>query len=441
MRSTRPYWLTLCIGASIMGAPTLYAEEDTPPQAKTTASSEEEDAELKRLMAKALKAREEGDLYAAIEAFNTILSNRPLMHRVRLELAITQYQAMDYAEAREEGERILADPKLSEANRASIKRFLEKVDQLEHESTAKHLWKPKLAVGLVYDDNVNVGPSSDVINVGDQVFRIKPQYQPRSDTGLIVSGELAHRYRFDQTLQLGERTVQPYWQTTAALYHRGYAQEDDYNFSVFSLSTGPALTEHRNWRASFDLRVDHLLFGGDDYARYYSANPAISWLTGKGEVTWDLGVTQRDYLTQTSYGDGSLYRWTGLSVGHTMLDRKLALQAGIKLFDETTDNPNYNHRGREYFAGVSYRLTPSTSVFTKWTRKDVKYEGVVGYPFNVQRDETQDKISAGIQHHFKSGPLEKWIAQVNYTHTERDSNVSIYAYDRDQIYLSLQRSF
>ncbi|MEW6765973.1 MAG: surface lipoprotein assembly modifier [Pseudomonadota bacterium] len=433
----------LCIALSLAGTSSLHAEDEslptTPPAPAT--GDENENAILKRLMAKALQAREDGDLYEAIEAFNTILSITPHLHRVRLELAVTHYQALNYANAREEAERVLADPALSEANRDSILRFLDKVARMEDELTQKHHWKPKLALGLVHDDNVNVGPSSDVINVGDQVYRIKEEYQPRADTGLIIAGELGHRYRFDDTFTLGNQTVQPYWQSLAALYHRGYLNEGDFDFSVFSLSTGPALTARKNWRASLDMRVDHLLFGGEDYGRYYSANPAFTWLTRRGEVTVDLGVTHRDYLTPLSYGDSSLYRWTGLSVGHALLDRRLALQAGIRLFDETPDNPKYAHQGREYFAGLQYRLSPSTSVFAKWSRKDIEYEGLVGAPFNVRRDETQDKVSLGMQYRFRSGPLEKWHAQLQYTHTTRDSNVPLYDYERGQLYLALQRAF
>ena len=60
---------------------------------------------------------------------------------------------------------------------------------------------------------------------------------------------------------------------------------------------------------------------------------------------------------------------------------------------------------------------------------------------NKSRDDDEWRYSVGFQHDFKAGLLADWSLVGGYVHTDNQSNVAIYDYNRDVVNLGLSRRF
>ena len=419
----------------------VHAEPDSGSNDATDVSaSESGDARLRELMVRAQRLRGEGRLYDAVEAFITVLEIEPNLHRARLELALTQYALMNFEEARLHAQRLLDDPALAPGITQSIRKLVRAIDEQEQALSQRHTWQPRIGYGLIYDNNVNVGSSSDLIEIGDYTYRLNANYLPRSDIAQSLTLGLTHRYQMGNHIRIGQQAARQYWQSELTLYHKDYREEDDFNLGVVSVSTGPAWIVPKAWRAHLRLRADHIQYGDENYALYGSLNPGVTWLRENGEFSWNASLARRDYL-QDGYEDrNSTYLSSDVSYGHYFLDGAVSLRGGLKLFQENARNDYYSNDGHQIFAGVSYQPRSGVSLYAKLVRKETEYEGVSSL-FGTNRDETQVRSSIGVVYRIPEGVLDGVRLRADYTHTERDSSISLYSYDRNQAMLSMEFAF
>ncbi|WP_197462891.1 hypothetical protein, partial [Neptuniibacter pectenicola] len=71
--------------------------------------------------------------------------------------------------------------------RVSILAFLAQLKRDEEQLNPQHDHKFNLSAGVLFDSNVNVGPSGSVVNVNGTPFTITGG-SPVSDNALVVSG-------------------------------------------------------------------------------------------------------------------------------------------------------------------------------------------------------------------------------------------------------------
>lgn len=386
----------------------------------------------------AMYLREQGDLLKAIEAFNSILSNQPELHRARLELAVTYYRARNFAEARANAQKVLDDPKTPVNVQIAINAFLAQLKVEESRFYAERKkWKPSLTVGLLYDDNVNAGPSNAVLPGG---LIITPGSLPREDWAATVLGSLEYSWLSDKSMTVGNSTARFFWNTRAQLYHRQYSSENDFNLTVLSAATGPAWASLHNWRANINMQADHITLGSDHLANYLSIQPSVTWQFKNAEATVDLLVQDRNFQRAVDAGRDATYTQLGAYYGRILQNRKVAIQAGARLLNNDADTAHRTYDGYEIFAGVNVTAWQNGAVFGRISRRDTDYDGIEP-GFLVARDETEDTYLVGFKHDFKENKLKGWTLRGTYTHTEADSNVGIYTYDRDQVALTLGRDW
>ena len=134
----------------------------SPAQAQTAPSA----APVQNEFDAAMQAVEEARLRTARERLTSLVSANPSLSRARLELARVYYLSRDYPEARREAQQVLDDPNTPPTVRATLLAFLAQIDADEKIYAARHQWSPSLYAGLMYDSNVNIGPSRDVIDIG-----------------------------------------------------------------------------------------------------------------------------------------------------------------------------------------------------------------------------------------------------------------------------------
>ena len=163
-------------------------------------------ADIQAQYDEAVRAIEEDRLLTARNSLRNLLTANPSLHRARLELARVYYLSQDYAEARDEAQRVLDDPDTPPAVRTTVLAFLAQIDQDEKRYAQRHRWTPSIYAGLMYDSNVNVGPSRDIIDIGGLTYAVAPASRETDDSAWVVSPGLSHVYNPGSRFEAGEHS-------------------------------------------------------------------------------------------------------------------------------------------------------------------------------------------------------------------------------------------
>lgn len=398
------------------------------------------DSRLRQVLAQAQQDRSEGRLYDALEGYRQALVMAPNLTRARLELALTYYALLDTDNARIQARYVLHDPELTDAVQASVRRLLDAIDALELQLAPGHQWKRELALRAGTDDNVNFGPSDELIDIGGDIFRIAPGFLPREDTFQAYIGRLTHRYQLDGRARIGQRAASRYWESQLTLYHTDYRHEDELEVSFASLSSGYGLRAPKAWRSTLRLRADQILFGGENYLTQWSLLPTIVWLADRMELRWESTLMRRMYAETRNVVRNSDYLTTGLTWGNKWQDGALALLLGAKWFDERTKDSYYNNDGYEVTLALSQKLDERFDLYGKYARREAVYEGVSTL-FATNREETRQRGSLGFVYRFGPGILQDVRLRLDHTRTVRDSTITLYEYERNVSSLLLEYAF
>lgn len=405
-------------------------------------AADAEQTEQDKLFKEGMYQREQGNLYTAIEAFQTVLSNQPSLNRVRLELAVAYYRTLNFAEAKAQAQTVLNDPKTPENVRLGVLAFLAQLKKDEEAFLAqRNVWQPSVSAGLLYDSNVNAGPTSGVIETSIGPLTLTDASRAVSDSAAVLQAGLSHRYQSPDPIKIGEKAGRFVWQSQLNFYTRNYFSKDEFNLDVLSAATGPALLVANHWRANINAQADYIQLGGTELAMFYSLTPAVTWEFKGGEVTLDAMFMKRDFTRVVDTGRDSDISSVGISVGKLIgSEKKVAVQAGIRAFQEDADLSRFTNDGTEMFVGMNWAAWNNGTVYGRFSQKDAKYDGVEPV-FDVKRDETEQRLEIGFGHEYKEGALNKWKLSGSVSHTENDSNVSIYKYRRDMVGVNLSRTF
>lgn len=397
-----------------------------------------QEADMNLLFKEGVFQREQGNVFTSIEALETVLSNQPSLHRARLELAVAYFRALNYEQAAQQAQKVLDDPKTPENVRLAVTAFLAQVkrDQAALLAT-RHTWTPSVSVGLMYDSNVNAGPSSSLLPGG---FTLTPDANPRSAEAGILEAGITHTYNSPNIMRFGETATRFIWQSRANLYHKSYIGESPFNLSVLTIGTGPGWIAPNKWRANINLQLDDIYLGDQHLALFSSISPSFTWQMKSGELTADAIWLNKDFKRAVDDGRSSDYAAIGLSYGHLFNQGKFALQGGVHFFDERADFAYHSNDGWNAFVGANVVAWNNGTVYGRINYKDAGFKGL--YPvFGIARDETEERIELGFNHNFKEGGLKDWKLSGSYQLTRARSNVSLFTFDKEVVSVNLGRSF
>ncbi|BAN35129.1 hypothetical protein SCD_n01302 [Sulfuricella denitrificans skB26] len=419
--------LLLCVGLATMagGSVSFAAEGDKE--------------KVDHLFKEGLYQREQGHLFAAIESLQTILNLRPELDRVRLELALTYYKALNYEAAKEQAEAVLRKPDLPDNVRLSVLTFLAQLKGDQEALLKRKVWEYSLSAGLMHDSNVNAGPSGAIA----QATNLSPSEAARADTAATLSAGISHTYQSPTPVKIGESAARFLWQSRANFYAKENFSEHASNLEVITLSTGPAWFALNKWRANVNVSLDHYQYGSAPLARYVSILPSVTWQLGNSELTWDLLAQKREFARSGDIGKDSNYTAMGAYLGHVYHDNKVAAQAGIRFFHEAADRNYYSNDGTEFFVGASAVTWENGSVYGRYIQRDTKWDALnPNVPLLTQNQkDTLKTYELGFHHDFKEEMLKDWRITGSFTAYRNDSNISYYNYDRDMTSLTLSRTF
>jgi tetratricopeptide (TPR) repeat protein len=393
------------------------------------------DGDAQQQFEQAMAQREKGNLEAAIKGFQTILSNNPKLQRARLELAVAYFQAAKLDAAKREAEQVLNDPTTPEAVKVNIRRFLAQVAAAQ----SQQKWRPYVSVGFMYDSNVNVGPGSELVGLPSIAAATA-----KSDHAWLFNVGVDHRYLPGRGANADPNKPVFAWLTQANYWRTDYLNLNAYDLDVATVSTGPGWFKPGQWRGGVSAEADYVRLGGDYYALFTALNPHFTLIRNgdRTEVAVDGLIQRRDYKRTIDAGRDSNFNSVGLSVGHLLSGDKMSVQGGLRVFKEDADSNWYSNNGQEVFVGANYRKSERTNFYGRVTYRNQKYKALdPAYAYTAKRKDHQYLFVAGVNHMLTSGFMRGWVAKGNVTLTRHHSNQGLYGYNRDQIAVSLERSF
>jgi hypothetical protein len=409
----------------------------------STGVAQESPDEIQGRFDEALRAIGADRLRTARETLEALLAGNPSLHRARLELARVYYLQQDYASARREAQRVLDDPETPASVRTTLLAFLAQIDADEKRQAVRHQWAPSVYGGLMYDSNVNIGPSKDVIDIGPLAGAVvSPESRPQEDLAWVINPAISHVYNPGVRIESGEHTGSFLWQTDLGAYYRGYLDETDFNLGVLTLRTGPAWVVPRRWRAWVALQGDQVWFGGDSLALFSALNPGITWAVGANtEITVQGAVSNRHYWESAEDGRDGWETEGAIALTRYFNRRSVALQAGVGYSDFDADEDRFGYGAPEAHIGVIAEAWPGGIVYGRVGYTNYDFDSTEPLFPGISRDDDEWRYAAGFEHRFTAGLLEDWALQGSWIYNDNESNVPIFEYDRHVVNLGLARSF
>jgi len=404
-----------------------------PPVFQSAFAEEAIDPET--LFTEALKYRRDGELFTSIEIFETILSNQPGLNRARLELAVSYHLTRRYEDAKEQLTQVLNDPETPDEVKLSITAYIAQLSgdiKTAAERSSSSLY---ISAGIFADSNINLGPAKDI--------GITPDSKGESGSGGQFMFTYSHRSRASQALHIGQSIVDFEWQSQATAYIKEHTSDgSDFDLSVLSLNTGPALIAGESWRGAFNFRLEKIFFGNESYADFIGINPLYTYSIMKDlEITFENITLAREYdKVEDQKLTGTLSMW-GIDVAKYYANQAIGIQAGVKYHDNGAKAGELHFTGGEIYFGGQMPAWKDARAYLTVSSRDYRYKAADTVNNYAKRDETELLAVLGASHDFRAGALKSWTLNAQYTYTNNDSNEEDFTYDRNVFEVNLRRYF
>ena len=403
-----------------LGLSTASAEETPDPQA---------------LFEEAMALRDSGNLFNAIELFESILGNQPGLNRARLELAVAYHRANRFEDARRQLTAVLNAEDTPETVKLAITAYLAQLSSDEKKVGLRTSSSVYVSTGLFTDSNVNLGPSPETPNVSTT---------ETDGTGAVVMASYSHLSRGSDPVVIGGKAIGVEWHSQLTAYSKVHSgDENDFNLHVLSLSTGPALVARKSWRAGLKINLDKVYFSGNPYSFNMGLNPTVDLsLADDLEITFENLTTVREFSATADQGLDGVSKMYGIGASKFYKKETIGVQAGLRYHANGADASYLNADGLEIYLGGQMPAWKNARTYIQLSSRDYEYKAAdTGSGFSEIRDETENQAMLGASHDFKSGALKSWTLNAQYTYTENKSNISAFDYDRSVFEMNLRRYF
>ncbi len=387
-----------------------------------------------KLFDEALEKRDTGDIFAAIDMLEALLSANPDLGRVRLELAVAYHQTGQYQAAMRELKTVLDAPDTPENVRLSILAYLGQVAKDEKKPEGQHYLSYYVKAGLLHNSNLN---ASQAIGTG---------LNPSSPTELASVGSdlvlnAAHRYARKHPLDLAGNTTAFEWRSQATFSSNVYNKDNDFNLHVATVSTGPSFITPGRWRASAVLQADYIVLGDSTLATFVSFSPGIRFDLGDyRSLVLESSYTAHRYSDAANAGyDGSE---TLFGIGYAMYlpTAGTGFEIGLRDSNNDADDNAFSYDFDEFYAGGFTSLNTQSSLYMRAHAREYEYVAIdpnVG----VIRDESETYVALGYNHDYQQGVLKGWTLNIEYSSVNSDSNADSLDYRRNLFSLNWSRYF
>lgn len=372
-----------------------------------------------------MAAHKAGKLQKAEQAYLEVLRLDPSSRRAKLELASVLAARKNWSEARRLLQEVKAtNPPAQVAQ--NIDRFLSVLNEREGEDSN---WRVRASTAVIYDSNVNNGPSIDVVRLFGLPFTLSEDAKAQSDTAYTFRFEADHIARIHNTLN---------WQSNVSLNWTDYSTLDQYDSLQVSASTGPVFQIDPDTIFSVPVSADFVVY--TDEGRVFSNSIGIA-PQFRRKLNDDVTFNFNTSLSHKHFDDNGERDTTSYSISPGF---DFATECGSETLRLSTNFGNDNS-GVGIYSNDNWGLNASIfcslgentamTLFGGYKQSDYE-EREAAHP--VVREDITRSIGFNIQHAHKSSGID-FVA--SGTFTDNDSNLPIYTYDRFQGTLSARKKF
>ncbi len=360
---------------------------------------------------------ESGDASAAIRHFEAALDVNPGLSRVRLDLARAYAVAGKPRSARTEFQRVLDTNPPAEV-RSNIERYMASLGEAK-------TWRARLAVGYLYDSNVNAGPSSETVTFFGVPFALTPGTAPRSDSGVVSNFVLDHLLPFSDELGL---------RSTVTADTVTYWAASQFNVEQTSLLLGPQYREGRV-QVGVPFAFNYSRLGSEDYGWAVGGAPEVRYAAGDRVLLIASGLGQATEYWQRPERDGSI--WSVHAAVRYSLSEKVYIEAGYRHTREDTRVGFLDNDLDAVHIALYAEIPWEIAIFVRPTIAQNGYdEREAAFPRS--RDDDRVTLDVNVSREiFHTG----FFMSVGYTHTDNDSNLPLFEFERDQVVVQISKDF
>lgn len=372
----------------------------------------------------ALSAVRKGKTSHALFAFDRVLALKPDDIRARLEIG-RLYMKM--------GQLDLARKEFEAASRANpppnvqqnIDAFLTAIEK----AGKKWAVTGRLDLRMVYDDNLNFGPSSSTVDTLLGELTVMGESRPLDAWGGSIGASASGVY------DPGERGL---WQLIAD----AAGSQDFYDGApgqeILFLQAG-AGTRRVSQKLLLDLpaRFSTLDYGHDDLMDITGINPVAAWLTTpQFHMIARLNLEDRDYQ-DNDLRDSGFRQATG-TLRWIFADGRASASLSAGAFDESADGDAFSNNG--WISGTALEasvpgglLAYASAQFRQCEYGDILYPDLQDRP----REDDQWQFIAGLRKDIN----QRWSLDLNHRFISNSSTFELYDYDKNVTTLTTSLSF
>ena len=357
----------------------------------------------------------------AIKIFSELFSIEP-NPVFRAELGRSYLGAQEFERARELFLLALQSNPPPDAKKL-LQVFLQMADQ---QRTQAKDWFATVAVGVMYDSNINSGPVNPDIKLYGLPFTMSQDGMPKSDRALHPSLSAVRNHALDNDSS---------WQTDATIDVVSYTTYSRYSTGLFGIDTGPHM-EMAGGKGDFyfPVGVSRVTLGSSGYSAAAFLAPQASFRLGHSDLlifSPSIVRTTFDASPAMNSDAGVL----GLSWRHLASDR-WTIEPSLKFSSEHADDNAFSNSARSAGLSVSGSLPyglrfASVNLYT-WA----DYRAMEAWADASRKDKRRSN-SLSMTKDLAGG----YYLTLSLNDTRSDSNLGLYSTARRQLQLQTSKSF
>ena len=369
--------------------------------------------------ARARLAHARGQYAQAIDAYRAILADKPTLTPIRLYLAQALFENQQNEAAVFQFEKIRADQPPVQV--------LQTVEQYLTAIRRRNAWRVDGWLNYLNDDNVNNASKQQVISVDGRAtnLMLTPDSLPKKAQGLGYGVNVARDvYVSDQNAITGSVSVNG----------KSYWNQHAYDDVIARANLGYQRQTARYYAAAVPF-YQQRWFGNRAYSHTYGVRLSGSYIV---QSDWQVGGAYeygRNRYDERRYLDGD-YHFVSLSASHAFNSTTQGVLGMDLTRDQAQDASDSSWR-TGVRAGVTHDFTSGFSAQLQGSVARKRFDEPNFFGVRRQEREYNGTLTLWNRRWYVWGVMPK----LNFEAQKTTSNISLYAYQKQRVYLSLDRRF
>ena len=355
----------------------------------------------------------------AIIYFRAVLTRDPSLTRVRLDLARTFFLKGDDAAA-EYHFHLAEAAGLPPAVQANVNKILDEIKRRKH-------WNVDSSFGVEPSTNINMATAAQTVNLYGTPYQLSQAAQKTSGVGVVAALSGSDQFRMTDNTRL---VVGGTFNGTDFIQH----DFDDNSVSAF---IGPRFLIGQASEVTVEATATQRWYGGQDY--YTGGGGRVegkTTLSPRLQLDGSVAVQQLNYTQAYSPYTGPV---TTVSTSATYgIDAVSSVRMDAAVIHEQTAELSF--RDTQYYFGPNYyREFPHGFIGNFGVNADFTYFDAPLAAFGETRHDTTINYQVGVSN--RTVNLFGFMPVVTYIHTNRYSDIPLYAFTSDRVILGASQNF